>query len=287
MVNDLGGHPFGGGKRRRPGRSRRRGDPGRGRRGRRQHRVDRRRRRRRQPDRAGDGHVGPARCGRRQRGHRPGPALPRDVDGRLRRRHRRQPPRDDARGATGVQGDAGGRRRPHRHRHLQLGDARRPLPGELRHVRSPPWSASPEPSRSRAPRHGIKANAVAPGAPRHPDAPRHGRGGRPERRSRRRPGAERGRGRADEARAGEPADHGPHPHQLPGHRRDPLLVGRVLRPLRHHHQPGLGRASSRCHRRAARRALGRGARRVVRSGRAARQLRRRGEGRQQGRFGTS
>ena len=53
VVNDLGGHPFGGGEDAGLAEAVVRGDPGRGRRGRRQHGVGRRRRRRRQPDGAG------------------------------------------------------------------------------------------------------------------------------------------------------------------------------------------------------------------------------------------
>ena len=149
VVNDLGGHPFGGGKRHRSGRGRRRGDPCRGRGGRRQHGVGRRCRRRRQHDRAGHGHVGATRCGRRQRCHRPRPALPRDDLGRLRRRssmstsaarcvwcsRRTRPCRPPAAAASSPSRPARGCSAPTSRRTTRR--------------RRRPWSASPAPSRSK------------------------------------------------------------------------------------------------------------------------------------------
>ena len=103
---------------------------------------------------------------------------------------------------------------------------------------------------------GIKANLLAPGALGHPDA--HGDGGGRDvpRRRERGPGAERGGGGVPEAGAGQPDGHGPHPSHVPGDGADPVLLGRLVRAVRCDAEQGLGQQGSSGHGGGHRRELG-------------------------------
>ena len=119
----------------------------------------------------------------------------------------------------------------------------------------------------RAARH--QGERPGPGRARDPDAPRVGGVGGLPRRRRRRPRAERAGRRAVEARAGEPHGHGAHPSHLSRHRGGPVLLGRLVRPLRDHAQHRLGRARGYRHGGGPRRPLGRDRRRGLRARRRA------------------
>ena len=274
VVNDLGGHPVRRRERSRPGRSRWSAEiRSAGRRGGRQHGVGLDRRRSREPHRAGDGRVGSTRRGGRERRHPPRQAVRRDDDRGLRRRHRREPPRRDARPPAGVQGDEGGRRWPDGDDDLELGDARRPARRPTTRPPSRGCSVSPGSSPSRARRTASRPTCSHPA--------RSGPGCTSPWSSRRAYHADANADLVQNEQAAEflkPERVSPmvtvltHP-TCPGHRRGPVLVGRLVWPLRRHAQHGLGRAHRSRHRGGPRRPLGRDRRRGLRARRRARLVR--------------